>query len=298
MQTLIVGRDITGVRGILMTNLAHNLLDARRAARRPSGHQARRPRAHLRRAARRRRSGWRPCCRRRASSRATASGCRLANVPAYPIAFYGALIAGATVVPMNPLLKGREVEYYVEGLRREGDRRRRADGRRRRGSRRSPAGSRRSSSARRARTTCPTSAPNSSSATTTTPPSSSTPPAPPGSPRAPSSRTTTCTPTPHERRDARRDPPDDVIMGCLPLFHVFGLTCGLNAVGAGRLVPDADPALRRRQGARGHRPRQGDRLRGRPDDVRRRCCTTTTAGTPTSRRCGSASPAARPCRSR
>ena len=23
--------------------------------------------------------------------------------------------------------------------------------------------------------------------------------------------------------------PDDVIMGCLPLFHVFGLTCSLNA---------------------------------------------------------------------
>jgi len=40
-------------------------------------------------------------------------GLQMPNVPAYPVAFYGALIAGATVVPMNPLLKGREVEYYV-----------------------------------------------------------------------------------------------------------------------------------------------------------------------------------------
>jgi long-chain acyl-CoA synthetase len=31
--------------------------------------------------------------------------------------------------------------------------------------------------------------------------------------------------------------PDDVIMGCLPLFHVFGQTCGLNAaVAAGALI--------------------------------------------------------------
>jgi long-chain acyl-CoA synthetase len=37
----------------------------------------------------------------------------LPNVPAFPIAFYGALAAGAVVVPMNPLLKSREVAYYL-----------------------------------------------------------------------------------------------------------------------------------------------------------------------------------------
>ncbi len=41
--------------------------------------------------------------------------------------------------------------------------------------------------------------------------------------------------------------PDDVVMGCLPLFHVFGLTCSLNsAVAAGSLltlVPRFDPQL-------------------------------------------------------
>ena len=37
----------------------------------------------------------------------------LPNVPAFPIAFYEALGAGAIVVPMNPLLKSREVAYYL-----------------------------------------------------------------------------------------------------------------------------------------------------------------------------------------
>ncbi len=40
--------------------------------------------------------------------------------------------------------------------------------------------------------------------------------------------------------------PDDVVMGCLPLFHVFGLTCGLNgSVLAGAmltLIPRFDPS--------------------------------------------------------
>ena len=41
-------------------------------------------------------------------------GIVLPNVPAFPVIFYGALLAGAVVVPMNPLLKAREVQYYLE----------------------------------------------------------------------------------------------------------------------------------------------------------------------------------------
>jgi len=40
-------------------------------------------------------------------------GIMLPNVAAFPIAFYGALAAGATVVPMNPMLKNREIAYYL-----------------------------------------------------------------------------------------------------------------------------------------------------------------------------------------
>jgi acyl-CoA synthetase (AMP-forming)/AMP-acid ligase II len=40
-------------------------------------------------------------------------GLVLPNVPAFPVLFYGALYAGAVVVPMNPLLKAREIEYYL-----------------------------------------------------------------------------------------------------------------------------------------------------------------------------------------
>ena len=40
-------------------------------------------------------------------------GIMLPNVPAFPIAFYGALAAGAVVVPMNPLFKSREIGYYL-----------------------------------------------------------------------------------------------------------------------------------------------------------------------------------------
>jgi len=41
-------------------------------------------------------------------------GLMLPNVPHFPAIYYGILGAGAVVVPMNPLLKAREVEYYLQ----------------------------------------------------------------------------------------------------------------------------------------------------------------------------------------
>jgi long-chain acyl-CoA synthetase len=40
-------------------------------------------------------------------------GLMLPNVPEFAMLYYGVLRAGAVVVPMNPLLKAREVEYYL-----------------------------------------------------------------------------------------------------------------------------------------------------------------------------------------
>src|SRR5690606_25546023 len=42
-------------------------------------------------------------------------GLVLPNVPAFPVLFCGAVLAGAVVVPMNPLLQTREVGYYIRG---------------------------------------------------------------------------------------------------------------------------------------------------------------------------------------
>jgi long-chain acyl-CoA synthetase len=41
-------------------------------------------------------------------------GVMLPNVPEFPIAYYGVLRAGGTVVPMNVLLKQREIAFYLE----------------------------------------------------------------------------------------------------------------------------------------------------------------------------------------
>jgi long-chain acyl-CoA synthetase len=41
-------------------------------------------------------------------------GVMLPNVPEFPVAYYGVLRAGAIVVPMNVLLKEREIAFYLE----------------------------------------------------------------------------------------------------------------------------------------------------------------------------------------
>lgn len=38
----------------------------------------------------------------------------LPNIPTFPVIYFGALRMGAVVVPMNPLFKSREVEYYLK----------------------------------------------------------------------------------------------------------------------------------------------------------------------------------------
>src|SRR3954452_21065859 len=41
-------------------------------------------------------------------------GVMLPNVPYFPVVYYGVLRLGGVVVPMNVLLKGREVEFYLK----------------------------------------------------------------------------------------------------------------------------------------------------------------------------------------
>ena len=154
------------------------------------------------------------------------------------------------MVPMNPLLKGREVKFYVEDpgaklLFAWGDFEDAASqGAEEGGAELDARQARRVRGARRGATS-PT--PTSPSATTTTPPSCSTPPAPPARPRAPSSRTPTCARTASSPR-ARwpQATEEDVLLGALPLFHSFGQTCGLNgAVSVGAclsMIPRFDPA--------------------------------------------------------
>jgi long-chain acyl-CoA synthetase len=180
-------------------------------------------------------------------------GLMLPNIPAFPIAFYGALALGAVVVPMNPLLKSREVAYYLgdSGAKTlfawQG-----AAGEAAKGA--ADAGARviqvndadlggvlanvRSGSAAEAMPTAEVYDDDDAVILYT----SGTTGQPKGAQltHAGLARNAQLT-----AETLLGNSPDDVMMGCLPLFHVFGLTCGLNATvtaaGTLTLIPRFDP---------------------------------------------------------
>jgi long-chain acyl-CoA synthetase len=153
------------------------------------------------------------------------------NVPQFPVLYYGILRAGGAVVPMNPLLKAREVAHYL------GD---------------SGAGlvfAWESAADEAAAGAATAGAEAVSVGARTLEEMAGWPASPEVSRRADDDTAvilytsgTTGTPKGAELTHAnmRRNAsvtttsllglgPDDVVMGCLPLFHSFGQTCGLNA---------------------------------------------------------------------
>jgi long-chain acyl-CoA synthetase len=187
------------------------------------------------------------------SSAGVAPGDRVAlmlpNVPAFPVAFYGALAAGAIVVPMNPLFKSREITYHLSDS----------------GASvllawHAEAGEAALGAAAAGVQMLKVDQPDAAGLLTGLAPvpagveraahddavilyTSGTTGVPKGAELTHAGLTRNASATAHNLLNAG---PDDVVMGCLPLFHVFGLTCALNAaiaVGASlTLLPRFDPA--------------------------------------------------------
>ena len=187
------------------------------------------------------------------SSAGIAPGDRVAlmlpNVPAFPVAFYGALAAGAIVVPMNPLLKGREIAYQLSDSRASVLLAWHA-----------AAGEAALGAAASGVQILKVDEPDAAGLLAGLAPvpagveraadddavilyTSGTTGVPKGAELTHAGLTRNASVT---ARNLLNAGPDDVVMGCLPLFHVFGLTCALNAaiaVGAGlTLLPRFDPA--------------------------------------------------------
>jgi long-chain acyl-CoA synthetase len=175
-------------------------------------------------------------------------GIMLPNVPEFAIAYYGVLRAGGTVVPMNPLLREREVEYYV------------ADSGARLLFAWHQVADEAAQGAKKAGAETVAVTPGGLAAMLTGFPPDPEPVSRDGQDTAVILYTsgTTGKPKGAELTHANLGinaavmastllhlGPEDVVMGCLPLFHSFGQTCGLNAaVGVGAtltLIPRFDP---------------------------------------------------------
>jgi len=173
-------------------------------------------------------AGW---LRERGLQPGNAVGIMLPNVPQFPVFYYGVLRAGGAIVPMNPLLKAREVAHYL------GDS----------GASLVLAWETFADEAAAGAETAGASAVTISGVSLETVATWTL--SPEVTPRADDDTAvilytsgTTGTPKGAELTHAnmRKNAsvtattlldlgPDDVVMGCLPLFHSFGQTCGLNA---------------------------------------------------------------------
>ncbi len=174
-------------------------------------------------------------------------GVMLPNVAAFPVLYYGVLRAGAAVVPMNPMLKEREVKHYL------GDSGARlvfawqtaakdaAGGAAAVGAEAIPVGDTTLVEAA-AWPSSPEVADRADDDTAVVLYTSGTTGTPKGAELTHANMRTNASVTVSTLLHLT---PDDVIMGCLPLFHSFGQTCTLNtaiAVGASvTLVPRFDP---------------------------------------------------------
>ncbi|TWP37884.1 long-chain-fatty-acid--CoA ligase [Leekyejoonella antrihumi] len=166
------------------------------------------------------------------------------NVPAFPVIFYGALQVGGVVVPMNPLFKPREVEYYLRDSAAKvmfgmSDA---AEGARQAGTPFVEVGADGLEDLLREYEPATDLVDRDDSDTAVILYTSGTTGRPKGAELT------------HGALDKNQEvtartllelTANDVVMGCLPLFHVFGLTCGLNtsvAVGSTlTLIPRFDP---------------------------------------------------------
>jgi long-chain acyl-CoA synthetase len=168
-------------------------------------------------------------------------GVMLPNVPAFPMAFYGTLAAGAVVVPMNPLLKSREIAFYLGNSGAKvlfawyaaaGEA---AKGAADAGAQLVTVDEPDMKSLLASLFALHTWADRADDDDAVILYTSGTTGQPKGAQLTHANLTRNAQLTAETLLHAA---PDDVVMGCLPLFHVFGLTCGLNAtvVGAATLT--------------------------------------------------------------